>query len=160
MQFLLNISTHKSDLLIAGPEWADARALLQRTGFNGYELYPVEGYDFNSIPSEIIGGIHLRFFVMLRQIWQNDREGLLRMFGNEENVMAYYGGMDREAVLSCYRSQFELAAHFRVPYVVFHPVHYELDYVFNWKPPGTGVKLLISRLKLSMKRFAGPLMKG
>jgi len=72
---------------------------------------------------------------MLRQIWQNDREGLLRMFGNEENVMAYYGGMDREAVLSCYRSQFELAAHFRVPYVVFHPVHYELDYVFNWKPP-------------------------
>lgn len=135
MNWLLNISTHGSDLEIAGPEWSEAASLLQRTGMDGFELYPVGNYDFSVIPPEIVGGVHLRFFVMLRQIWQNDREGLLRMFGSEQTVRHYYGGTNRDAVISCYRSQLELAAHFDVPYVVFHPVHYELEYVFNWQPP-------------------------
>lgn len=135
MKFLLNISTHGSDLTIAGPGWAQAKALLDHTGFEGFELYPAGSYDFSAIPPEIIGGVHLRFFVMLRQIWENDREGLLRMFGSEESVQHYYGGSNRDAVISCYRSQLDLAARFRVPYVVFHPVHYELEYVFNWQPP-------------------------
>ncbi|MBN1279400.1 MAG: TIM barrel protein [Chlorobiaceae bacterium] len=135
MEFLLNISTHPGDLDIAGENWSEARALLRRTGFDGFELYPVGSCDYRAIPSDLIRGIHLRFFVMLRQIWNNDRKGLLEMFGTEENVRLYYGGTDRDAVLSVYRRQFELATHFRVPYVVFHPVHYELEYVFSWNPP-------------------------
>ncbi len=135
MNWLLNISTHGSDLEIAGPDWSEAASLLRRTGMDGFELYPAGAYDCTTIPKEIVGGVHLRFFVMLRQIWQNDREGLLRMFGSEEAVRHYYGGTNRDAVISCYRSQLELAARFDVPYVVFHPVHYELEYVFNWQPP-------------------------
>lgn len=135
MNWLLNISTHGSDLEIAGPEWSEAASLLRRTGMDGFELYPAGAYDCTAIPKQIVGGVHLRFFVMLRQIWQNDREGLLRIFGSEETVRHYYGGVNRQAVISCYRSQLELAARFDVPYVVFHPVHYELEYVFNWQPP-------------------------
>lgn len=101
----------------------------------GFELYPTGNYDCSVIPPKIVGGVHLRFFVMLRQIWRNDREGLLRMFGSEETMRHYYGGVNRQAVISCYRSQLELAARFNVPYVVFHPVHYELEYVFNWQAP-------------------------
>ncbi|HHE31503.1 MAG TPA: sugar phosphate isomerase/epimerase [Chlorobaculum parvum] len=135
MNWLLNISTYGSDLEIAGPEWSEAASLLRRTGMDGFELYPAGAYDCTTIPKEIVGGVHLRFFVMLRQIWQNDREGLLRIFGSEDTVRHYYGGVNGQAVISCYRSQLELAAHFDVPYVVFHPVHYELEYVFNWQPP-------------------------
>lgn len=135
MDFLLNISTHPADLALAGDNWSEARALLGRTGFHGFELYPAGSAECGVIPRDLVRGLHLRFFVMLRQIWNNDRRGLLEMFGNEENIRLYYGGTDRDAVLAAYRKEFELAAHFEVPYVVFHPVHYELDYVFNWQPP-------------------------
>ncbi len=80
MNWLLNISTHGSDLDIAGPNWSKAASLLRRTGMDGFELYPAGAYDCTAIPKEIVGGIHLCFFVMLRQIWRDDREGLLRIF--------------------------------------------------------------------------------
>jgi len=137
MRFLLNISTHPSDVELAGPDWQQAAALLDETGFDGFELYPVGGYEFSRIPAGLIGGVHLRFFVMLRQIWRNDIQGLLELFDSEENVRMYYGGTGRDAVVGCYRDQLELARAFGAPYVVFHPVHYELDYVFNWQPPWT-----------------------
>ncbi|RNA64842.1 sugar phosphate isomerase/epimerase [Prosthecochloris sp. ZM_2] len=137
MRFLLNISTHANDVELAGPGWEHAAALLRETGFEGFELYPVGGYEFSRIPASLVGGVHLRFFVMLRQIWQNDYQGLLRLFDTDENIRMYYGGSTREAVISCYRDQLELARSFGVPYVVFHPVHYELEYVFNWQPPWT-----------------------
>ncbi|UZJ36448.1 TIM barrel protein [Prosthecochloris sp. SCSIO W1103] len=135
MRFLLNISTHANDLSIAGERWEHAVSLLDETGFDGYELYPVGDYVYDSIPGEIIGGIHLRFFVMLKQIWYNDRRQLLAMFDNERNIEMYYGGTSRETIVACYREQLELARRFNCPYVVFHPVHYELDYIFNWYPP-------------------------
>ncbi len=133
-RFLLNISTHANDLLLAGEAWRDAASLLQETGFDGYELYPVGGYDHNVIPERLIGGIHLRFFVMLNQIWNNDTKGLLDIFGDGDTIRHYYGGRDRQSVIDCYRKQLDLAVRFNCPYVVFHPVHYELDYVFNWQP--------------------------
>ncbi len=135
MHFLLNISTHLHDIELAGPLWRHAASLIEETGFDGFELYPVGDYDFRSIPSRMIGGVHLRFFVMLRQIWQNDDRALLKLFDTEENIRMYYGGTNRDAVVRCYRDQLELASRFGVPYVVFHPVHYELEYVFNWQPP-------------------------
>ncbi len=135
MRFLLNISTHANDLAIAGERWEHAVSLLDETGFDGYELYPVGDYEYDTIPEEIIGGIHLRFFVMLKQIWGNDRQQLLAMFDNERNIEMYYGGTSRETIVACYRTQLELARRFNCPYVVFHPVHYELDYIFNWDPP-------------------------
>ncbi len=135
MRFLLNISTHAQDLSLAGKDWQDASTLLQETGFDGFELYPVGDYDFDAIPKELIGGIHLRFFVMLKQIWHNDTKGLLDIFGDNDTLRHYYGGCDRQSVIDYYRKQLDLAVTFGCPYVVFHPVHYELDYVFNWQPP-------------------------
>ena len=134
-RFLLNISTHANDLLLAGEEWRDAASLLSETGFDGFELYPVGGYDYNAIPGNLVGGIHLRFFVMLKQIWRNDTKGLIDIFGDDDTVRHYYNGCDRQAVIDHYRKQLDLAVTFGCPYVVFHPVHYELDYVFNWQPP-------------------------
>jgi len=160
MRFLLNISTHSRDLEFAGPQWRQASALLQETGFDGFELYPVSGYDCGSIPPHLIGGVHLRFFVMLRQIWQNDYQGLLRLFDTEDNIRMYYGGTTRDAVVKCYRDQLALAHTFAVPYVVFHPVHYELDYVFNWQPPWTWQETIDLSAEVINEALQGSSYKG
>jgi len=136
MNFLLNISTHNSDLALIEHDWTNAKKFLQTTGFAGFELYPVGTvYPYKSIPTELIGGVHLRFFIILEPIWRNDHAKLMEIFGDEDTVRAFYGGTTQEAIVECYRHQLELAHQFNVPYVVFHPVHYELDYVFNWQPP-------------------------
>jgi sugar phosphate isomerase/epimerase len=132
---LLNISTHGSDLELVGNRWEKAVKLLEKTGFDGYELYPVGNYPYDTIPQGIVGGIHLRFFVILEPIWNGNKKRLLQIFDSEENIEHFYGGLDRDAVIQCYREQLELARKFNCPYVVFHPVHYELDYLYNWNPP-------------------------
>lgn len=135
MKHLLNISTHGSDLELVGENWKDAVKLLEKTGFDGYELYPVGNYPYDTIPKGIIGGVHLRFFVILEPIWNGNKERLLQIFETEENIRHFYGGLDRDAVIDCYRQQLNLAQKLGCQYVVFHPVHYELEYIYNWNPP-------------------------
>jgi sugar phosphate isomerase/epimerase len=136
MNTLLNISTHHADLEIINHDWGAAKDLLSNFGCDGFELYPVGmNYPYKTIPSGLVKGLHLRFFIILDPIWRNDKLKLHELFGSQENLETFYGGSDKEAIINYYHQQLELAAMFDVPYVVFHPVHYELDYVYNWNPP-------------------------
>ena len=69
MKFTLNISTHPGDLAILENDWNNARGILRAEGFDGYELYPVGEYDWDSIPRDLITGVHLRFYP-LRLVFQ------------------------------------------------------------------------------------------
>lgn len=136
MNILLNISTYRTDLEILGHDWQNAQKLLTQFGCQGFELYPVgQNYPYQTIPEALIQGLHLRFFVILDPIWCNDQKRLLEIFGSHENITQFYGGSTQSAIINYYRHQLELATMFDVPYVVFHPVHYELAYVYNWNPP-------------------------
>lgn len=136
MNILLNISTHHADLEIINQNWDTAQDLLSNFEFDGFELYPVGmDYPYKSIPTDLVKGLHLRFFIILDPIWRNDKVKLNSIFGSQDNLEKFYGGSDKEAIIAYYQQQLELAAMFQVPYVVFHPVHYELDYVYNWNPP-------------------------
>lgn len=137
MKLLLNISTHGSDLDIIGDDWGSVQSLLAEENFHGLELYPVYEYPEDKIPSSIITGIHLRFFVIIDQIWRGDREGLLKIFDNEESITHFYGGTDRNVIIDTYRRQLDLAERLGCEYVVFHPVHAELEYIYNWEFPWT-----------------------
>jgi sugar phosphate isomerase/epimerase len=135
MKTLLNISTHGNDLETIGHDWQNARDFCRRNGFDGYELYPVSGYDCKAIPAEIVIGLHLRFFVILEPIWRGDRDRLIEIFDDEETVGLFYGGPDRQAVVDAYRQQLELAHHLGCEYVVFHVSQNELEYVYDWQCP-------------------------
>lgn len=136
MNTLLNISTHHGDLEIINHNWDAAKELLAQFEMDGFELYPVgKDYPYKSIPSGLIQGLHLRFFIILDPIWRNDTAKLTSIFGSQQNLEYFYGGSGKEAIIDYYQHQLELAAMFKVPYVVFHPVHYELEYVYNWNPP-------------------------
>lgn len=137
MNRLLNISTRRKDLDIAGEDWSAVSELLSVEAFDGVELYPVQGYDFAKIPVSIVTGIHLRFFVIVEPIWKGDREKLLDIFSNEETIRHFYGGTDKNAIIDTYRDQLRLAREFGCEYVVFHPTHCELEYLFDWRFPWT-----------------------
>ncbi len=133
---LLNFSTHPaepSDLF--DDDWQQAAAFLDKHAFDGFELYPVSDYDFKRIPPYLIEGLHLRFFVMLRQLWQGDEQALLEHFDSWENVERFYGGRTRESIINTYAGQLDLAHSLGCDYVVFHPVHCDLNHVYDWRFP-------------------------
>jgi len=135
MKKLLNISTHPGEPEMFNDDWGQAADFLAHWGFDGFELYPVGDYPCRRIPAAIIGGLHLRFFVILAPIWRDDRRRLLEIFGDWQTVEHFYGGRDAAWIAEFYARQLDLAQTLGAPYVVFHPVHCELDYVYNWQFP-------------------------
>ncbi len=132
---LLNFSTHPGELELFGDDWSRVADFMRKWQFDGFELLPVGNYPFTRIPPELIHGIHLRFFIFLRRIWQNDRQGLREMFGSMADVQRFYGGTDRQCIIDAYARQFELAHQLGCKYTVFHPVQCELDYIYSWRFP-------------------------
>ncbi len=134
-QRLLNFSTHAKDLEFFHDDWSRARKFLSQWEFDGFELYPVGDYPFERIPPDIITGIHLRFFVILAPIWRQDTRRLLSIFGDWQSVEHFYGGRDPQCIVDLYSRQLNLAHQLDCAYVVFHPVHCELEYIYNWRFP-------------------------
>jgi sugar phosphate isomerase/epimerase len=132
---LLNFSTHPGEPELFDDDWGKVAKFMNKWQFDGFELLPVGDYPFARIPKELIHGLHLRFFVILRQIWQNNRQGLIDMFGCLDDVQRFYGGTDRQCIIDTYVRQFELAHRLGCEYVVFHPVQCELEHIYDWQFP-------------------------
>jgi len=135
MKKLLNFSTHPGDPEMFGDDWTEIAAFLNQWQFDGFELYPVGNYPFDTIPARLIQGMHLRFFIFLREIWQGDEMELLLLFENWQNVEHFYGGRTRDAIIDAYVYQLNLAQQLGCEYVVFHPVHCDLAHIYDWKFP-------------------------
>jgi sugar phosphate isomerase/epimerase len=135
MQRLLNISTHPGEPEMFNNDWRQAEQFLQQWEFDGFELYPVGDYPCECIPAEIVTGLHLRFFVILAPVWRGDTQRLLDIFGDWESIDRFYGGRDAEWITTCYTHQLDLAHHLGCRYVVFHPVHCELEHIYDWQFP-------------------------
>ena len=135
MQRLLNFSTHPGEPEMFNNDWSEAGRFLAHWEFDGFELYPVGDYPCHRIPAHLVPGLHLRFFVILAPIWRQDKKRLLEIFGDWQTVAHYYGGIDAEFISGFYASQLDLAHRLGCAYVVFHPVHCELEYVYNWRFP-------------------------
>ena len=135
MKFVLNISTHSRDLEILDHDWDKACGILREERFDGYELYPVGNYEWDSIPGGLMIGVHLRFYPILRPFWFRDDRRLIEIFDDEATVSLFYGGMTRESLVENYRNQLALAQRLGCAYVVFHLAQSEFEYIHNWRFP-------------------------
>ncbi len=135
VQRLLNFSTHAGDPELFDDDWDQIGRFVAKHQFDGFELYPVGGYDFGRIPPALVTGLHLRFFVLLRELWQENDQELLAVFDNWDNVEHFYGGRDRQCVIAAYAAQLDLAQRLGCDYVVFHPAHCALDHIYDWRFP-------------------------
>ena len=135
MQFSLNISTHPGDLAIIDHDWKRAKQLLVEERFDGYELYPVGTHPWERIPAGLMHGLHLRFYPILMPFWHGDQRRLLEIFGDEQTITTFYGGLTTEALIADYRAQLALAHQLGCAYVVFHLAQSEFNHIYNWQFP-------------------------
>ncbi len=136
MKKLLNISTHRGDIDLIHDDWNLAANLLREHDFDGYELYPVSGYDLQRVPAQIIAGLHLRFFIFLDAFWHAKTDALVDIFGNLDQARNYFGGLKREDMVDAYVSQLACGRQLGVDYAVFHAGQSNLkglvDGRFSW----------------------------
>lgn len=137
MKRLLNSTTFTNDIEVVGQDWSTGRQVMDRFAFDGFEIYPVDGYPLDDIPNDLVAGLHLRFFVFMWDLWRGDMDGLVRTFGDLETARNFYGGLDRSAVIDCYKSQLAWGRRTGAEYAVFHAAQADWRGVVSWEFPWT-----------------------
>lgn len=122
---------------IVSQDWSVGRRLMDQFGFDGFEIYPTPGYPLETIPPDLARGLHLRFFVMLWDLWRGDLEGLRATFGDLETARLFYGGLERQAVVDCYAGQLAWGRQVGAEYAVFHAAQADLRGLMDWRFPWT-----------------------
>jgi len=62
--------------------WQLARQWLTNMDLSGFEIYPHGEFNATEIPSELVGGLHLKSFPILTPLLYNDSAKLLQIFGD------------------------------------------------------------------------------
>lgn len=117
--------------------WEQARQWLTNMGISGFEIYPHGELNAKQIPSELVGGLHLKSFPILTPLLHNDSNRLLQIFGDWHTVEQFYGGTDASHIITTLVNQFNLAATLNAPYVVFHPMDCDMENLFTQDFPWT-----------------------
>ncbi|PYG87390.1 xylose isomerase-like TIM barrel protein [Ruminiclostridium sufflavum DSM 19573] len=130
---LMNFSDSSYDLDRFSNDYRQINDFLKKHYLNGLEMIQCAQWKEELIPSSMIIGLHMRFWPIWLDFWRDDREELLRQFGDEASYVHYYGGRSKEALLEYYRSEIKAAGDMGVKYIVFHVSHVQLEHCYNYR---------------------------
>lgn len=88
--------------------------------FAGVELMCCEEDVRNIIPKERVIGIHTCSVPYWYDFWRGDIKSCINEFDDVGTCRSYYGGSDRDALISHFRRDLAKAAEYDVEYIVFH----------------------------------------
>src|SRR5689334_23009920 len=106
---LVNISSYSSDIELINNNPIVLKDFLTHHNIDGIEIMFCNTWDETLFPKKIVQGVHLRFWPAWLDFWRGNTGELLKQFGNEENIIACYGGLTREAWLNAYRENIRAA---------------------------------------------------
>lgn len=130
---LVNLSNDMFDMEMIHNSPACLEAFLNYHHLDGLEMMFCAPWDRQIHRREWIKGVHLRFWPNWLDFWRGNEKILLREFGNEAAIAAYYGGRTREAWLEVYRENIRTAVQAGAEYLVYHVSHARLSELYNWK---------------------------
>ena len=130
---LANLSNYTSDLELINNSAECLQAFLHHHHLDGLEMMFCDTWDRSVHKKECIQGVHLRFWPTWLDFWRGDDQELLKQFGSEENIIACYGGLTREAWLTIYRENIRTAVRAGAKYLVFHVSHARIPELFSWQ---------------------------
>ena len=129
MKTLFNITTSEDD--IDRFESAEDFEGMMKS-FDGVELMYFREDEKKIIGKDKVVGLHMHFFPFWLDLWKGNEERLLNEFDTRENFERYYGGDSRDAILSRYREDLEIAHQYDAEYVVFHVSEASIEESFTW----------------------------
>jgi len=130
---LVNLSNYSSDTKLIHHSPECLQAFLNHHHLDGLEMMFCDAWDQRLHKQEWIQGVHLRFWPTWLDFWRGDNKELLKQFGSEDNIIACYGGLSREAWLTVYQENIRTAVRAGAKYMVFHVSQARTSEVFNWQ---------------------------
>lgn len=119
MKYIMNISTHSSDVERYKSR-ADLRYYYKSFGLDGLEVLEAGKEEKEIIAPEDVIGVHLKYYPCWYCFWSGDSKTVLEEFGNWEEVKRQFGGTKWEDILDGFRKNLEFARKYHPSYVVFH----------------------------------------
>lgn len=132
MYKITNMCNYSETLERFGNDYNKMRNFLNEYNFDGIELIQYEFWNEDSIPKEMIKGLHLKFYPVWIDFWREDKEKLLSKVENEENIKMLYGGLNKQVLVDYYKKELEIAEKIGVEYLVFHVCHVDIDESYSY----------------------------
>lgn len=129
---LFNLSTYEEDLQVFGRDSKSLLRFLNEHGLDGLELLIDQPWEETMIPRAVVTGVHLRYWSNWLDFWVGNRDSLQIQFGSEDNVVKYYGGVNRYALVDKYREELDKAIATGAEYAVFHVSNARLNELFTY----------------------------
>ncbi|WP_040327276.1 TIM barrel protein [Clostridium ihumii] len=152
---LINMSTYRYDVERFKGDYKEIEKFLNQNSLDGVELLGVGALDEDIIPKRLIKGVHLSYYPIWVDFWNEDEEALKRQFKNDEEIKIYYGSLDKQVLIEKFRNEIKMADRIEAKYVVFHISHVELEETYNYKFKTSNEKVL----KASVE-FINEVLKG
>ncbi|ATW27587.1 TIM barrel protein [Candidatus Formimonas warabiya] len=134
MVYLTNIASSSRYLNWFEQSWHQIADFTKKNRLDGVELIVHhDAPDLTAIPPNLVQGLHLTYWPVCLDFLRQDKEALLRQFGNEENIRMYYEGLTPQCMINHYKNELRIAKQLKVKYVVFHVSHVELAHIYTWK---------------------------
>jgi len=132
MKRLFHLSTVPAQLEWFQDDWENIKNFVEKNNMDGIELGLTTDYDISKIPPHIVEGVHLSFYPMWLDFWNNDLDKVTAILGNEEAVCDYYGSCDKQTIIDSYKLQYQRAKEIGAKYMVFHISHVLIEDSFTF----------------------------
>lgn len=128
---LMNISNYSGDLEKFEGDWKNVQSFLEKHQLDGVELICYEKDYLDTLPRQILKGLHLKYFPTWLEFYQNDMAKVSEMFGGMKGVRQYYGGTHPDILVEAFRQEYQRAREFEVEYMVYHVSHVTTEHSFT-----------------------------
>ena len=145
---LVNISNYTSDIELINNNPIVLKNFLKQHNLDGLEIMFCDTWNERLHPTEVVQGVHLRFWPTWLDFWRGDKKELLKQFGSEDKIIACYGGLSREAWLAIYRANIRAAVRTGAKYLVFHVSHARIPEIFSWQFSATDSEVIEATIEL------------
>lgn len=129
--------------------------LLGKHNIDGVELLNPLMWDENIIPSDIVRGVHLKYYPTWLDFWNNNESELLRQFGSTEEIKDYFGGSTRKSIIDNYKREIQQADKIGAEYVVFHVAHVQVEHSYTYEFTYTDEEIIDATAELINEVFKG-----
>jgi len=93
------------------------------------------------------------FFINISYFRCGNKDALIEQFGSEENIISFYGGLDKNVIIDHYKWEIETAKNLGVEYSVFHVTHAEILHTYNFEFTYSDWDVLEATAELVNKSF-------
>ena len=151
----INLSTYQYDMDRYNNNYKNVNKFLEDNNINAIELFGLQLYNEELIPKDKIIGAHLMHYPVWLDFWNEDEEGVFEEFSSKEDIINYYGNLDKKVIIDKYREEIKIAEKLNAEYAVFHVSNVRTKDCFNYEFTYTDKEVVDATIEIVNEIFKG-----